>query len=246
MPRFCQYFLSPMCAILACVACADARAASQPPVNEARNQKPVDVHISRVMVDPTVVSDEMGEWIELANHSASPVDLRGWRLASARDPGYTIPASLLIQPHAAVFLGRSGEVAANGGVHVAHVYSGIALANSADWLVLANPSGVTVDSVGWDRAPRGEPIEHAASDIGGSRGLGAAPAEPAPAARVPVSAAQPTPAPRPTSPQPPSTSELIVRILDVGQGDAILIQNGGSTVLVDGGPAPAALGQHLD
>ncbi|MEP6733789.1 MAG: MBL fold metallo-hydrolase [bacterium] len=41
-------------------------------------------------------------------------------------------------------------------------------------------------------------------------------------------------------------SELVVRVLDVGQGDAILIQNGGSNVLVDGGPNASALGQHLD
>ncbi|MDB4917463.1 MAG: beta-lactamase domain protein, partial [Gemmatimonadetes bacterium] len=34
--------------------------------------------------------------------------------------------------------------------------------------------------------------------------------------------------------------------LDVGQGDAILIQNGASTVLVDGGPTAKVLGQHLD
>jgi competence protein ComEC len=40
--------------------------------------------------------------------------------------------------------------------------------------------------------------------------------------------------------------ELVVRVLDVGQGDAILIQNGGSTVLVDGGPKPEILGHHLD
>jgi competence protein ComEC len=41
-------------------------------------------------------------------------------------------------------------------------------------------------------------------------------------------------------------STLVVRILDVGQGDAILIQNGGSVVLVDGGPNPKALGRYLD
>jgi competence protein ComEC len=47
------------------------------------------------------------------------------------------------------------------------------------------------------------------------------------------------------SAQQPS-NELTVRILDVGQGDAILIQNGGSTVLVDGGPNPRVLGRYLD
>jgi competence protein ComEC len=35
-------------------------------------------------------------------------------------------------------------------------------------------------------------------------------------------------------------------VLDVGQGDAILIQNGGSTVLVDGGPDRRVLGRWLD
>ncbi|HWH52991.1 MAG TPA: hypothetical protein VN651_15705, partial [Gemmatimonadaceae bacterium] len=30
--------------------------------------------------------------------------------------------------------------------------------------------------------------------------------------------------------------ELVVRVLDVGQGDATLIENGGSRVLIDGGP----------
>jgi competence protein ComEC len=48
-----------------------------------------------------------------------------------------------------------------------------------------------------------------------------------------------------SAPRAPSR-ELVVRVLDVGQGDAILVQNGGSTVLVDGGPDPAALGRHLD
>ena len=46
--------------------------------------------------------------------------------------------------------------------------------------------------------------------------------------------------------QRPASRELVVRVLDVGQGDAILIRNGGSTVLVDGGPDPAVLGRHLD
>ena len=40
--------------------------------------------------------------------------------------------------------------------------------------------------------------------------------------------------------------ELIVRILDVGQGDAIYIRNGNSKVLIDGGPQEATLGRYLD
>jgi competence protein ComEC len=39
---------------------------------------------------------------------------------------------------------------------------------------------------------------------------------------------------------------LVVRVLDVGQGDAIYIENGGSRVLVDGGPDRAVMGRKLD
>jgi competence protein ComEC len=231
-------------ALVACMACADARADSRSLAPDGLRQKPADVAISRIMVDPTEVSDELGEWIELTNNSASPVDVRGWRLGSGRDPGYIIPTSLIIRPHTTVVLGRSADVATNGGIRVALEYSGIALANSGDWLVLANPAGVTVDSVAWDRAPRGAPIEHVvtAAALPPADGRPQSLSPSAPQVRPQPQVATP---PVPSPPKPPS-SELIVRILDVGQGDAILIQNGGSTVLVDGGPAPAVLGDYLD
>ena len=40
--------------------------------------------------------------------------------------------------------------------------------------------------------------------------------------------------------------ELIVRLLDVGQGDAIYVRNGSSRILIDGGPQEATLGRYLD
>ena len=45
---------------------------------------------------------------------------------------------------------------------------------------------------------------------------------------------------------PQGKSELVVRVLDVEQGDATLIENGGSRVLIDGGPDVQRLGQLLD
>src|SRR3982750_2774485 len=41
-------------------------------------------------------------------------------------------------------------------------------------------------------------------------------------------------------------SKLVVRVLDVGQGDATLIENGGSRVLIDGGPDEGRMGALLD
>jgi competence protein ComEC len=40
--------------------------------------------------------------------------------------------------------------------------------------------------------------------------------------------------------------ELIVRILDVGQGDATYIRNGTSRIIIDGGPTAATFGRYLD
>lgn len=39
---------------------------------------------------------------------------------------------------------------------------------------------------------------------------------------------------------------LVVRVLDVGQGDAIYIENGSSRIIVDGGPSPVVFGRYLD
>jgi competence protein ComEC len=40
--------------------------------------------------------------------------------------------------------------------------------------------------------------------------------------------------------------ELIIRMLDVGQGDATYIRNGSSRVIIDGGPNTAVFGRYLD
>ena len=45
---------------------------------------------------------------------------------------------------------------------------------------------------------------------------------------------------------PARDSTLIVRLLDVGQGDAILVENGGSRVLIDGGPDVSRFGRFLE
>jgi competence protein ComEC len=39
---------------------------------------------------------------------------------------------------------------------------------------------------------------------------------------------------------------LIVRFLDVGQGDATYVRNGASRIIIDGGPSPAVFGRYLD
>ncbi len=49
-----------------------------------------------------------------------------------------------------------------------------------------------------------------------------------------------------TRPAAAQSQELVVRVLDVGQGDAIYMSNGSSKILIDGGPQPPTLGRYLD
>ena len=174
------------------------------------------------MADPTAVADERGEWIEITNTGAVAADLHGWELRSANDAGYVVRQSVIVPPRGTVLLARAAD--AVQGMRPALVYSGIILGNNADWLVLRDPQGTTRDSLAWRSPPRGAALEHrrTAADTSVSEN-----------ARATVA--------------PPATPrELVVRVLDVGQGDAILIQNGGSTVLVDGGPDRRSLARWLD
>ena len=52
--------------------------------------------------------------------------------------------------------------------------------------------------------------------------------------------------PRLRATDPPRDSTLTVRVLDVGQGDAILVENGGSRVLIDGGPDASRFGRLVE
>jgi len=202
-----------------------------------------DLVISRVMIDPVTVADERGEWIEIANVGAAAADLAGWSLRSGNDAGFTVRSSIVVPPGGTVLLARAAN--AVNGARPALVYDGIALANRSDWLALHDPDGATRDSLAWSAPPRGAPLVHHA--IGPAPGpiAGNAPARAddisTPGRDTPVRVDD-----RATYSPPATNRELVVRVLDVGQGDAILIQNGGSTVIVDGGPERRTYARWLE
>jgi beta-lactamase superfamily II metal-dependent hydrolase len=216
------------------------------------------VVINEIMADPARLADEEGEWFEVHNRGSSAVSLRGWTIGSRKDAEHTIRASLSVPAGGYVVLARSRTAGA------AYVYGGaLSLANAADHLVLRDAAGERVDSVAWKSMPRGasralvnSAAEHASVDgpnwrtstsAFGAGDLGTpghpndgSPRAPAPAARKPERA----PAPAPPAAGP--ASELVVRVLDVGQGDATLISNGTTRVLIDGGPDARRMGRLLD
>ena len=79
------------------------------------------------------------------------------------------------------------------------------------------------------------------------------PAEPPPTA-TPQPTLKPSPAPKPTPAREPAatqtatptTEELRVHFIDVGQGDSILIDHGETEVLIDGGNRASGVASYLD
>jgi hypothetical protein len=97
--------------------------------------------ITEVMNDPSAVADTAGEWFEVYNPGATPLDLRGLRITSMNDMGSTIPMSaepvvLAAMGHAVFAI--SATTRTNGGVTVLYAYgSSMILGNSAtDSIVL--------------------------------------------------------------------------------------------------------------
>ncbi|MBW3571896.1 MAG: lamin tail domain-containing protein [Gemmatimonadetes bacterium] len=293
--------------------------------------------INELMPNPSAVTDDAGEWVEVHNWGNASADLKGYVIASNNDAGHTIASSVIVPADGYVVLARNGNSGQNGGVLAHYAYgTAVTLANSADWVALRAPSGATVDSVAWSSVPTGasrgvaDPAA-ANTDMGGSNwttqtslyGSGdkgtpggrndgyVSPVPPGPPATVTVTPSSATvtvggtylfaasavdSAGRTTSttytwsssdaavatmgadgratgvaagtaavratasngvfgeaavtvvvePTGGGASELVVRVLDIGQGDANLITNGTSKVIIDGGPDSVRFGVLLD
>ncbi len=187
--------------------------------------------IAELLPDPVNAADDRGEWITLRNTGSNPVNLRGWSLRSANDTGFRVTESLVLAPDSQVVLARDIDPRTNGGVRAALQLRGITLGNRADWVALITPDGDTADSLAWGGTTPGATISGqrmrpGSVDASAAVLLGSGDHEPDTAAVV--------------------IAPITVRILDVGQGDAILVTNGESRVLIDGGPDPARLGKLLD
>lgn len=131
------------------------------------------VVITEIMYDPKGVpaggpGDTLGEWFELYNPGAAPVNLRGWGVADQglfdANDRRVITADLILPPGGYVVLGRSADRATNGGVDVAFVYAeggAMSLANTGDAVIVTSPTGQIVDraAYGADAAPEGSSLQ---------------------------------------------------------------------------------------
>jgi beta-lactamase superfamily II metal-dependent hydrolase len=206
--------------------------------------------INELMADPNAVTDANGEWFELYNPGASAINIQNYTVASANDAGFTITSALSVPAGGYVVLARVASSATNGGVTVDYTYgTAVTLANASDWLAIRNASGTTVDSVAWTSTTAGKSwsLKDASAShatVGNTAWLLA----------TSVYGAGDLGTPRKQNDGfvagggggGGTASEVIVRVLDVGQGDANYISNGTSKIIIDGGPDTTRFGVLLD
>lgn len=80
-----------------------------------------DFGISEVMYSPAATVPA-GEWFEVYNESAAPIDLNGWTIDFGGGMTHTIASSVVVPSHGAVVLGQSTDPLQNDGVTEAYGY----------------------------------------------------------------------------------------------------------------------------
>ncbi len=108
------------------------------------------------MANPAVISDADGEWIELFNPTALPIDINGWTLTDDATNAHTISNGTPLEVPAGgyLILGNNIDSGTNGNVNVAYQYSNFSLVNSGDQVVLSC-SGEEVDRVSYSSSAAG-------------------------------------------------------------------------------------------
>ncbi len=132
---------------------------------------PLPLKISEVMKNPAAVSDTVGEWFEVFNPTADPVDLRGWSVSDDGSEYHVITSSVVVPANGYAVIGRSSNFALNGGVEVATATGDrMVLINSDDELVLSDRYGQVVDRLAWNASsleprPNGGSIARSTSSM---------------------------------------------------------------------------------
>jgi DNA/RNA endonuclease G (NUC1)/PKD repeat protein len=115
-----------------------------------------DIVINEIMADPQNASGgaSFGEWFEVFNRGATPIDMQGWTISSDGQPDHAISSSVVVPAGGFAVLGRSNDPTRNGGVTVNYNYftgntSTTIFLDPTDRLSLKDASGNVVDAVQW-------------------------------------------------------------------------------------------------
>lgn len=118
--------------------------------------QPGDLVFSEFMVNPQVVDDEVGEWVELYNTSGQPLDVTGYRFHDDDNDSWVLEGPLVAPANGYLVLCANTDPSVNGGVNCDGWFLrdpsglGLALANNPDEIVLSRPDGVEIDWVHYE------------------------------------------------------------------------------------------------
>ncbi|MCP4867387.1 MAG: lamin tail domain-containing protein [Proteobacteria bacterium] len=114
---------------------------------------PGDLVFSELMINPQVVDDDVGEWVELYNTASYPIDIGGYTFHDDDVDHQVLPGPMLVQGNGYIVLCADMNTAVNGGVPCDARFErlagdgGLALANNPDEVVLSAPDGTEIDWV---------------------------------------------------------------------------------------------------
>lgn len=108
-----------------------------------------DIIVSEIMQNPNAVNDNLGEWFEVHNNTEFDIDLSGLEVSDDNGSGFVVSGPLILPAGGDVVFGRNLNAAVNGGVPVDYAWSGFALGNTNDSIIISY-GGVEFDRVAWD------------------------------------------------------------------------------------------------
>ncbi len=121
-----------------------------------------EIIVTEFLRDPSVILDEDGEWLELYNTTAAPIDLDGWYLADDDEDLHQIDAGgpLIVPAGGFAVLGIESDPLLSG-LAVDYTYANFFLSNSTaatgDEIRVLDPVGFEVDRVNYSN-PAGWPL----------------------------------------------------------------------------------------
>ena len=100
--------------------------------------------VTELMADPDATGDSEGEYFEVYNATDEATSLEGYVISDDGSDSHTIGSAVSVAPGAFAVLATSSDPVGDGSVVPGYVYSGIAIANGGDEIVLTGPGGTEV------------------------------------------------------------------------------------------------------
>ncbi len=115
-----------------------------------------DLVFSEMMINPSVVADEIGEWVELYNTASYAIDIQGYSFHDNDLDLYVIEDSIVVAGGTYVVLCAETNQSLNGGVTCDGPFKressdALALGNKSDEVILSREDGVIIDAVFYDQ-----------------------------------------------------------------------------------------------